>query len=119
MGAFGDVAYQGRQLLYVLTGIDDPNFVACMDGDGNPFDSQAFFDFINSQGLGEYVKVVSHHVTNSTLSVNKVDLRVEQQLPAFSNDHEASAFFVVENLGNLLNDDWVLYEASSTRCDGR
>ena len=30
--------------------------------------------------------------------------------------HKASAFFVIENLGNMLNDDWgVLYEARFPR----
>ena len=30
--------------------------------------------------------------------------------------HKASAFFVIENLGNMINDDWgVLYEASFPR----
>ncbi|HZD54204.1 MAG TPA: TonB-dependent receptor, partial [Woeseiaceae bacterium] len=36
----------------------------------------------------------------------KVDLRVEQEVPAFSRDHTASAFLVIDNLTNLLNDDW-------------
>ena len=115
-GAFGDVAYQGRQLLYVPTGADDPNFVAGMDDDGNPFDTQAFFDFINSQGLGEYAGGIAPRNEFNSKWWTKVDFRMEQQLPAFSSDHEASAFFVVENLGNLLNDDWgVLYEASFPR----
>ena len=33
-------------------------------------------------------------------------MRISQQLPAFHKDHSASAFFVIENLGNLLNDEW-------------
>ena len=115
-GAFGDVAYQGRQLLYVPTGADDPNFMLGMDDDGNPFDTQAFFDFINSQGLGEYAGGIAPRNEFNSKWWTKVDFRMEQQLPAFSSDHEASAFFVVENLGNLLNDDWgVLYEASFPR----
>lgn len=36
----------------------------------------------------------------------KVDLRVAQEFPGFSEDHRASAFLVIDNLTNLLNDDW-------------
>lgn len=42
----------------------------------------------------------------------KVDMRVEQELPGFSTEDRATAFIVVDNLTNLLNDDWgVLNEA--------
>ncbi|MCU7553701.1 TonB-dependent receptor [Alteromonas sp. ASW11-19] len=40
----------------------------------------------------------------------KLDLRVTQQLPGFSEGHSAQAFFVVDNLTNLLNDDWGILE---------
>ena len=36
----------------------------------------------------------------------KFDLRIQQELPGFTKDHRASAFVVIKNLGNLLNDDW-------------
>lgn len=36
----------------------------------------------------------------------KVDLRIEQELPGVSETHRAKAFFVIDNLTNLLNDDW-------------
>ncbi len=36
----------------------------------------------------------------------KADVRVEQQLPGLSADHEASAFLVIDNFTNLLNDEW-------------
>jgi len=37
---------------------------------------------------------------------SKVDLRVTQEIPAISSEHSASAFIVIDNLTNLLNDDW-------------
>jgi hypothetical protein len=41
----------------------------------------------------------------------KIDMRVNLDFPGFSEDHQASAFLVVDNLTNLLNDDWgVLYQ---------
>jgi hypothetical protein len=33
-------------------------------------------------------------------------VRIEQELPGFQRDHRFSAFFLIENVGNLLNDDW-------------
>ena len=36
----------------------------------------------------------------------KMDLRISQQLPGFGSDHRASAFLIVDNFSNLLNDEW-------------
>ena len=46
----------------------------------------------------------------------KFDFRVTQELPGFTSDHRANLYLVIENIGNLLNDDWgVLYERSFPR----
>ena len=88
----------GRQLLYVPA-VDDPNVVY-----GPDFDLDAFNAFISSEGLGRG-KIASRNGTNGDWWT-KVDVRISQELPAFAEGHRASAFFVIENLGNLLNDDW-------------
>lgn len=88
----------GRQLLYVPT-VDDASVVY-----GPDFDLDAFNAFISSEGLGRG-KIASRNGTNGDWWT-KVDVRVSQELPAFAEGHRASAFFVIENLGNLLNDDW-------------
>ena len=36
----------------------------------------------------------------------KVDLRVSLDFPGFGQDHSATAFVVIDNLTNLLSDDW-------------
>ncbi len=36
----------------------------------------------------------------------KVDVRVSQQLPGFMEGHSASAFLVIDNFTNFLNEDW-------------
>lgn len=36
----------------------------------------------------------------------KVDMRIAQEIPGFTPDQRASVFLVVDNLTNLLNDDW-------------
>lgn len=40
----------------------------------------------------------------------KVDLKITQELPGIMEGHKASAFFVIDNLTNFLNDDWGVLE---------
>jgi hypothetical protein len=43
----------------------------------------------------------------------KADLRITQEFPGFADGHRGSAFIVIDNLTNLLNDDWgVMYKAN-------
>jgi len=97
---FGDRSFD-RQLIYVPTGPTDPNVTF-----GANFNQAAFFSFLDESGLSAYAGGVAPR--NGTYSGwwTRVDLRVEQELPGFAPDHKFAAFFVVANLGNLLNDDW-------------
>ena len=95
-------------MLYVPTGVSDPNVVFA-DG----FDTDAFFAFVNESGLSKYAGGISERNEFYSDWWTKFDLRVTQELPGFMQGHKAKAFFVIDNLTNLLNDDWgVLYEAS-------
>lgn len=115
-GIAGDY-FTGRQLVYVPTGVDDPNVVWGGVTDQNtgvytPFDTDAFFDYVNSSGLGKYSGGIAERNAFQSDWWTKVDLRIEQELPGFAQGHKTKAFFVIDNLTNLLNDDWgVLYEA--------
>ena len=107
--AFGDsVGFIDRHLLYVPDVSDSS--VVYADG----FDVDAFNDFIDAEGLkrGEIMERNSIYGDWWT----KVDVRVSQEFPGFMEEHKGEAFFVIENVGNLLNDDWgVLYETSFPR----
>ena len=105
---FGD---DDRHLMYMPTGPDDP-LVVFDDG----FDQDAFFAYAAANGLTEYGGgIVPRNSANSSWWT-KFDLRVNQELPGFSEDHRANVYFTIENLGNLLNDDWgVLYERQFPR----
>jgi len=47
---------------------------------------------------------------------SKVDMRFNLDFPGFGDDHRASAFLVIDNLTNLLNDNWgVLYQHNFPR----
>ncbi|MDH4047184.1 MAG: TonB-dependent receptor [Gammaproteobacteria bacterium] len=112
--AFGDSSFSQRHLLYVPTGPSDPNVVF-----GGGFDQTAFFNFVNSSGLSEYAgSIAPRNVFNSSWWT-KFDLRIEQELPGFGEDHHFAGFLLIENLGNLLNDDWGVHrEVTFPRAEG-
>jgi hypothetical protein len=87
-----------RSLVYIPE-VNDPGVVY-----GADFDLAGFNQFIDDNDLtrGE---ITGRNVFNAAWWT-KFDIRVQQELPGFSKDHRASAFFVIKNLGNLLNDDW-------------
>ena len=87
-----------RQLLYVPTE-NDAKVVY-----GSEFDQQAFNDFIASEGLTRGEIMGRNSLDGSWWT--KFDVRVEQQLPGFISGHKASVYMVIENVGNMLNDDW-------------
>ena len=94
-------------MVYVPTGADDPNVVFA-----DSFDTTAFFNFVNESGLSKFAGQISERNAFYSDWWTKVDLRITQELPGFMQGHKAKAFFVIDNLTNLLNDDWgVMYEA--------
>ncbi|MCK8105694.1 TonB-dependent receptor [Pseudoalteromonas sp. 2CM41L] len=97
---FGDSNWNGsRQLLYVPLE-NDPNVVYNMSAD----EINAFNDFIASNGL-ERGEITGRNAENSDWFV-KFNFKVTQELPGFMDGHKGEAFFVIDNLTNLLNDDW-------------
>ena len=110
-GDDGDVFGDGvdfRHLLYIPTGPTDPNVIF------DPgFDTAAFFDFVRDNDLEQYAGGAVPRNSQDGDWWTKFDLRIEQELPGFMEGHRSSAFMVIENLGNLINDEWgSLREAS-------
>ncbi|MBU2924357.1 TonB-dependent receptor [Colwellia sp. 4_MG-2023] len=87
-----------RQLLYVPTESDSKVIY------GADFDLDAFNNFIASEGLTRGEIMERNSLDGGWWT--KFDVRVEQEIPGFTEDHKASAYFVIENVGNFLNDDW-------------
>ena len=107
---FGDTL-NGRHLLYIPSGPNDPNVVY-----GPDFDQQAFFDYLAQSGLDKYAGRIAPRNAMTSSWWHKYDIRIEQELPGFMPEHNFAAFLVIENVGNLLNDDWgVLKEQSFPR----
>ena len=92
-----------RQLLYVPTE-NDSSIIYGASRDGTPFDQQAFNDFIAAEGLTRGQIMDRNELEGKWWT--KFDVRVEQEFIGFMPGHKASAYFVIENFGNMLNDDW-------------
>lgn len=99
---------QARHLMYVPTGPDDSR-VSFAPG----FDTAAFFQYLADTGLDRYAGGIAPRNAIEGSWVTKMDLRIEQDLPAFAEGHASSAYLVVENLTNLLNDEWGVQKEAS------
>jgi hypothetical protein len=92
-------------LLYVPAGINDPLFSPASFG-GDAAAQQAFIDYIDSSELAQYRGGIAPRNNDNSRMTTIVDLRLQQELPTLSSDHSFKLFIDIENLGNLLNDDW-------------
>lgn len=92
-------------LLYVPSGTNDPLFSPASFG-GDPAAQQAFIDYINGSELAQYKGGIAARNGDNSPWSTVVDLRIQQELPAFNPNHTFRVFLDIENLGNLLNDDW-------------
>jgi len=95
---FGDFADR-RHLLYVPTDANDPNVVF-----GPNFDTTAFFNYVDANGLAR--GAIQERNAGEGSWWTKFDLRFEQELPGLLEGHRSSAYMVIENFGNFLNDEW-------------
>jgi len=111
-------SYSGRQansnqLLYVpaaaggsVTATSDARVTY-----GPGFDVAAFDQFLKNTGLINYSGGIAPRNAFRTKRVNTVDLRLSQELPAFiPGAAKITGFFDIENVGNLLNDKWGIFE---------
>lgn len=111
---------EGLHLLYVPTGPTDPNVLFCGSSEVNAacntsssnatqvrFDTASFFAWADQVGLARGAQTKRNAFDGGWS--NKFDLKIEQEFP--TGFGKGSAFLVLENLGNLLNDEWgVIYE---------
>ncbi len=96
---YGDENWNGnRQLLYVPLE-NDPTVVYDVD-----FDKAAFDAFIDAEGLtrGE----ISGRNDQNADWRTTFDFKINQEIPGFMDGHRGNAFFIIKNIGNMLNDDW-------------
>ena len=101
-GGFVDFAsWDGynSQSLYVPTGENDP-LVTYADG----FDKDGFFDYINSTGCLSAGTISRRHACTSSW-INRFDLHIAQEI-IITGEQKLEITFDIENVGNLLNDEW-------------
>jgi len=92
-------------LLYVPTGPSDPLFSSDSFG-GNATAQQEFFDYINNSELAQYAGRIAPRNGDNSAWTTIFNVRLQQELPAFHEDHKFRIFLDIENFGNLLNKDW-------------
>ena len=75
------------------------------------FDTAACFAYTDAQGLAR--GAIDERNSHEGSWWTKMDLRLEQEFPAFAPGHRAAGYLVIENLGNLISDEWgILTQAS-------
>jgi len=101
---FGDFI-DGRHLLYVPTGADDPNVMY-----GPDFDQAAFFAYLEETGLNGYAGQITPRNEFNSGWWTTFDLRIEQEFPGFRPEHRFAGFVTIRNFCNLINDSWCTLE---------
>lgn len=103
-------SYSGRQatsnaLLYVPTA-NDPLVTY-----GAGFDQARFQTFLANSGLSKYAGKIAPRNAFRQADVTTIDLRITQEVPAFfPNGAKLEVYMDIENLGNLINDNWGVLE---------
>jgi outer membrane receptor for ferrienterochelin and colicin len=99
---FGDAlgASRNRNLLYIPK-VNDEKVIY-----STPAVKDAFDAFIAANGLEGYRGQIAPRNGFNSSWWTRVDLKVTQEIPAFSAEHDAEIFFSVMNVGNLVNSDW-------------
>ncbi|WP_105169653.1 TonB-dependent receptor [Pseudoalteromonas sp. T1lg23B] len=99
-------ADDNRDLLYVPNA-EDGHVVY-----GEEFDKAGFDAWVEREGLKRgYIQGRNSQEGEWWVTF---DLKVEQEFGGFAEGHKGSAFFVIKNVGNLLNDDWGTLKTGSS-----
>ncbi|HVU35446.1 MAG TPA: TonB-dependent receptor [Opitutaceae bacterium] len=93
-----------NDLLYVPTGPNDPRVAWA-----KPAERDAFFAFVNSTDLKNYMGGHAPRNSETSPSVQTFDVKITQDLPIFRR-LKAQLYLNIINLGNLLNSKWGLVD---------
>jgi hypothetical protein len=96
-----------RDLLYVPRdndGLVEYGFHTNEQGEKEAFQKADFDKWVEREGLARG-EIQGRNSQDGDWWVT-FDLKVEQEFTGFSEGHKGSAFFVIKNVGNLLNDNW-------------
>jgi hypothetical protein len=97
-----EFASRNRQLFYVPKGDgSDVTLVGIDEGEFNAF--------LEKRGLDKYRGQIAPRNAFRSSWLNRFDLRVSQDLPSLVPGHRARFALDIENLGNLIDDNWGRY----------
>jgi len=100
---FGTTGNNDRYLLYVPTGLNDP-LVTYAANDTTT--ATALDNLINNTQLKNFRgKIAPKNIARARANT-RIDLHLEQELPAYVFHSRISLFADIENLPNLLNKNW-------------
>ena len=92
-----------RELAYIPYGVNDPRISPLSDAQAVA-DLNAYIE--SNERLRGYRGSIAPRNSAADDWWTKFDLRLAQELPGFRPDDRAEAFMIIENVGNLLNDEW-------------
>lgn len=100
-GFAGFASWDGynSQSLYIPTGANDP-----LVRFATPEDQANFFNYVNSESCLKAGTISRRHACTSEW-INRFDLRFLQEVQ-ITDEQSVELILDIENLGNLLNDDW-------------
>ncbi|MCG6118616.1 MAG: carboxypeptidase regulatory-like domain-containing protein [Aquimonas sp.] len=102
-GFINDANGDGRSndLFYVPSGRGDVLFT------GGAAMEQAFFDYLSrTPELARFAGSTVSPGSDRSPWVNTFDLRFSQELPGFFDGHKSEIWLDIQNVGNLINNDW-------------
>lgn len=109
----GDANGDGRtfnDLFYVPNGPGDVLFGAVTNAGvftPNATMEKAFFDWLATQpDLQRFQGSYAPENSSRAGWVNTFDVRISQELPGFMKGHKSKIWLDIQNVGNLINDDW-------------
>ncbi|MFI3246029.1 MAG: TonB-dependent receptor [Ferrimonas sp.] len=99
-------------LPYIPTGADDPTV-----NYGGDLTYELFMEAAEAAGLAGYAGGYGAKGSGTQPWVSTLDFKYIQELPAFHQDHTLELYVNIDNVLNLLNDDWgvVKYQSYGTK----
>ncbi|GAA0301980.1 TonB-dependent receptor [Psychrosphaera haliotis] len=90
----------GTYLPELPSGPDDANF------DFSRLSYEDTYALMEAAGVTQYAGGTIPKYTHNQPWTTNMDLAITQELPGFAEGHKGQLYFIIDNLANLLNDDW-------------
>lgn len=99
--AFGDQrANTNVYLPYLPANADDPAF------EFGGLSYEQIMTIAAEAGVAQFAGAYVPKYSGTQPWLTTMDLSIVQEIPGFIDDHKGQLYFIIDNLANLLNDDW-------------